>query len=61
MNQDHLPTIEIHETRHAMGASAARHFTQRLAAVLERLDTLDDLEPLFEAVASLDLTTGEHP
>lgn len=38
MNQDHLPTIEIHETRNAMGASAARHFTQRLAAVLEKKD-----------------------
>jgi glucosamine-6-phosphate deaminase len=35
MAKDTLPEIEIHDTRAAMGASAARHFVGRLEAVLQ--------------------------
>ncbi len=35
MSRDQLPVLAIHETRSAMGAAAAHHFTDRLASVLK--------------------------
>jgi glucosamine-6-phosphate deaminase len=36
MSRDQLPEIEIHETRAAMGAAAARHFVSRLETALQK-------------------------